>query len=48
MRELQFSSNIYLAVLRDPFTVAKRLATTAVLTEHRVIYGVSAGRLKEE
>ena len=46
--KLEFASNIYLAALRDPFTAAKGVATAAVLTQHRVICGVSAGWLKEE
>ncbi len=45
---LHFASNIYLAALRDPFTVAKSVATAALLTNNRIICGVSAGWLKEE
>jgi probable F420-dependent oxidoreductase len=45
---LHFASNIYLAALRDPLTVAKSVATAAALTQDRVICGVSAGWLKEE
>jgi probable F420-dependent oxidoreductase len=45
---LHFASNIYLAALRDPFTVAKSVATAAALTQGRIICGVSAGWLKEE
>ncbi len=47
-RKLCFASNIYLAALRDPLTVAKSVATAAVLTNNRVVCGVSAGWLKEE
>ena len=47
-RRLHFASNIYLAALRDPLTVAKSVATAAVLTQDRIICGVSAGWLKEE
>jgi probable F420-dependent oxidoreductase len=47
-RKLHFASNIYLAALRDPFTAAKAVATAALLTEGRVVCGVSAGWLKEE
>ena len=47
-RRLYFASNIYLAALRDPLTVAKSVATAAVLTQDRVVCGVSAGWLKEE
>ncbi|MBS0366491.1 MAG: TIGR03619 family F420-dependent LLM class oxidoreductase [Proteobacteria bacterium] len=45
---LHFASNIYLAALRDPLTVAKSVATAAVLTGDRVVCGVSAGWLAEE
>src|ERR1700722_19758755 len=47
-RRLHFASNIYLAALRDPLTVAKSVATAAVLTEGRIVCGVSAGWLEEE
>jgi len=48
VKKLHFASNIYLAALRDPFTVAKSVATAAALTQDRVVCGVSAGWLKEE
>ena len=47
-RHLVFASNIYLAALRDPLTVAKSVATAAVLTQGRIVCGVSAGWLEEE
>jgi probable F420-dependent oxidoreductase len=47
-QRLHFASNIYLAALRDPLTVAKSVATAAVLTQGRVVCGVSAGWLEEE
>jgi probable F420-dependent oxidoreductase len=47
-RKLEFASNIYLAALRDPFTAAKAVATAALLTQDRIVCGVSAGWLKEE
>src|SRR5579863_462751 len=47
-RRLQFASNIYLAALRDPLTVAKSVASAAVLTQGRIVCGVSAGWLEEE
>ena len=47
-RKLHFASNIYLAALRDPLTVAKSVSTAAALTQDRIILGVSAGWLKEE
>ncbi len=47
-KKLHLTTNIYLAALRDPFTVAKAVSTAAVLTHNRVSCGVSAGWLKEE
>jgi probable F420-dependent oxidoreductase len=47
-QRLQFASNIYLAALRDPLTVAKSVSTAAVLTQGRIVCGVSAGWLEEE
>jgi probable F420-dependent oxidoreductase len=47
-RTLEFASNIYLAALRDPFSAAKSVATAAVLTQGRIVCGVSAGWLREE
>ncbi len=47
-RRLHFASNIYLAALRDPFTVARGVATAAALTQGRIVCGVSAGWLAEE
>jgi probable F420-dependent oxidoreductase len=45
---LKLASNIYLAALRNPFTVAKTLATAAVLLPGRVVLGVAAGWSREE
>lgn len=47
-RTLRLATNIYLAALRDPFTVARMVATAAAYTSGRVVCGVSAGWLKEE
>ena len=47
-RELKLATNIYLAALRDPFTVARATAAAAIFTENRVRCGVSAGWLVEE
>jgi probable F420-dependent oxidoreductase len=47
-QRLHFASNIYLAALRDPFTVAKGVATAAALIGDRIVCGVSAGWLEEE
>lgn len=45
---LKLASNIYLAALRSPFTVAKSLATAAALLPGRVVFGVAAGWSQEE
>lgn len=47
-KTLQFATNIYLAALRDPFTVARSVGTAAVLSNNRMTCGVSVGWLKEE
>jgi probable F420-dependent oxidoreductase len=47
-KTLLLASNIYLAALRDPFTVARVVATAAAYTSGRIVCGVSAGWLKEE
>jgi probable F420-dependent oxidoreductase len=47
-QRLHFASNIYLAALRDPLTVAKSVSSAAVLTQGRIVCGVSAGWLEEE
>ena len=47
-QRLRLSTNIYLAALRDPFTVARAVSGTAIFTNNRAIMGVSAGWLKEE
>jgi probable F420-dependent oxidoreductase len=46
--KLHFSTNIYLAALRDPFTAARAVAAASVFTEGRVKCGVSVGWIKEE
>ena len=45
---LRFATNIYLAALRDPFTVSRATSAAAIYTNNRVACGVSAGWLKEE
>ena len=45
---IRLATNIYLAGLRDPFTVARAVSTAAVLTNERVVCGISAGWLREE
>jgi len=47
-KTIRLASNIYLAALRDPFTVARVVATAAAYTGGRIVCGVSAGWLKEE
>ncbi len=45
---LKLATNIYLAALRDPFTVARATSAAAIFTDNRVRCGVSAGWIKEE
>lgn len=47
-QSIKLMTNIYLAALRDPFTAAKSVATTAVFNEGRVACGVASGWIKEE
>jgi probable F420-dependent oxidoreductase len=47
-QRLRFMSYVYVVPLRDPFTVAKQVATTATLSKGRTILGVGAGWLNEE
>lgn len=46
--QLRFFTNIYVAPLRDPFSVAKQVATASVLTGGRVGLGVGMGWCEEE
>ena len=45
---LKMATNIYLAALRDPFTVARATSAAAIFTDNRVRCGVSAGWVREE
>ena len=45
---LRLATNIYLAALRDPFTVSRATSAAAVFTGNRVACGVSAGWIREE
>ena len=45
---LQFFTNIFVLPLRDPFTVAKAVATASALTGGRVALGVGMGWCEEE
>lgn len=45
---LLFSTYVYILPMRDPFSVAKSLATTAILSRGRVSLGLGVGWLREE
>jgi len=47
-KKLKMMTNIYLAALRDPFTAAKAIATTAVFNEGRIACGLASGWIREE
>lgn len=47
-QRLRLATNIYLAALREPFTVSRATAAAAIYTDNRVVMGVSAGWLGEE
>jgi len=47
-KKLKMMTNIYLAALRDPFTAAKSIATTAVFNEGRIACGLASGWIREE
>jgi probable F420-dependent oxidoreductase len=46
--ELRFFTNIYVLPMRDPFTVAKQVATASALSGGRVALGVGMGWCEEE
>jgi alkanesulfonate monooxygenase SsuD/methylene tetrahydromethanopterin reductase-like flavin-dependent oxidoreductase (luciferase family) len=45
---LRFLSDVIVVPLRDPFLLAKQLATLALLSRNRVVLGTGTGWLKEE
>jgi probable F420-dependent oxidoreductase len=45
---IRFTTNVYVAPLRDLFTVAKSVSTAAVIAQGRVALGVGAGWMREE
>jgi probable F420-dependent oxidoreductase len=45
---LRFISAIYLAPARPPVIVAKSVATAAILSDYRIIFGAGVGWMKEE
>ncbi len=46
--QLRFFTNVYVLPMRDPFTVAKQIATASVLTGGRVALGAGMGWCEEE
>ena len=47
-RRLRFISSVYVLPLRNPFQVAKTVATAATISGGRVVLGVGAGWMREE
>ncbi len=45
---LRFVTHVYVLALRNPFLVAKALATAAVLSDDRVALGIGVGWMREE
>ena len=45
---LRFMSYVYILPMRDPFSVAKQVATASLVSSGRVVMGVGAGWLREE
>ena len=45
---IEFCTMVYILPLRDPFEVAKAVATAAILSNNRVILGAGVGWMKEE
>ena len=45
---LRFMSYVYVLPMRDPFWVAKQVATASLVSRGRVVMGVGAGWLREE
>ncbi len=46
--KLRFFTNVYILPARNPFLVAKAVATAAVLSKDRVALGIGVGWMKEE
>lgn len=47
-KRLRFMPAVYLPALRDPFHVAKSVATAAIVSDERILMGVGVGWMKEE
>jgi probable F420-dependent oxidoreductase len=45
---LRFATYVYVLPMRDPFSVAKTVATAAILSNDRVVLGAGVGWLREE
>jgi len=45
---LRFSTYVYILPMRDPFSVAKSVATVSILSQGRVALGLGVGWLREE
>src|SRR5262245_64027633 len=47
-RRLRLMLYVYIPALRDPFSVAKSVATAAIVSNERVLMGVGVGWMKVE
>lgn len=47
-KRLRFMPCVYIPALRDPFSVAKSVATAAIVSDERILMGVGTGWMKEE
>jgi probable F420-dependent oxidoreductase len=45
---LRFMSYVYIPALRDPFSIAKAIATAAIVSDDRVMMGIGVGWMAEE
>lgn len=47
-KRLRFMAFVYIPALRDPFSVAKSVATAAIVSDDRILMGIGVGWMKEE
>ncbi len=47
-KRLRFMPCVYIPALRDPFSVAKSVATAAIVSDDRILVGIGVGWMKEE
>lgn len=47
-KRLRFMPYVYIPALRDPFSVAKSLATAAIVSDDRILMGIGVGWMEEE